>query len=57
VRREHTSAVVASMRKLLGLIEAGDGKATERFWHDEMQSSSRYTLKVVGAKTVLDLLE
>lgn len=57
LRQDQTTAVVAAMRRLLGLIEAGDGAAAEAFWHGEMEASSRYTLKVVGTKTVLDLFE
>jgi DNA-binding FadR family transcriptional regulator len=56
-RADQTAAVVAAMRRLVDLVESGDGRATQDFWHAEMEASSKYTLRVVGTKTVLDLFE
>ena len=57
VRREQAANVVASMDRLIGFVNAGDGPGAEAFWREEMNTSRRYTLKLLGPKTVLDLME
>ena len=56
-RSQRVDMVVTSMRHLIDLIAAGDAAGAEAYWRESMDISRRHTLRIVGAKTVLDLLE
>ena len=48
--------VTQAMRKLIDLIDRGRGADAERFWREQMEASAAYSLRLHGARTVVELL-
>jgi DNA-binding FadR family transcriptional regulator len=55
-RRADNRQGVRSHRKLLKLIETGDGAGAEEYWRAHMDAAGKVMLRTLGPATVVDLL-